>query len=114
MAAPWDAGLQPERTELAWRRTVLAVTAGTTIAARYLGASQPVLGLVLPAVALLGGLALLRFATLRARRIDRALRTATESENPAMPGAALLGVVAALCLAATLVATGYIVSAAVR
>jgi len=47
----FDPGLQPERTALAWRRTVLALALGALIALRIL---PPVLGLWALIVALTG------------------------------------------------------------
>lgn len=92
MTRPWDAGLQPERTELAWRRTVLAVTAGTALAGRYLGAGDVVLGLALPLLALVGGLALLHAGTVRFRRLGADLHAAgPDPTEPVMPGALMLG-----------------------
>ncbi|MBE1875795.1 DUF202 domain-containing protein [Myceligenerans pegani] len=115
MSGPWDAGLQPERAELSWRRTVLAVTAGTVIAARYLGQSHPVFGLLLPLVALVGGLVLLRIGTLRFRRLDARLRAAgSQPSEPVMPGAAMLGLLALMCLLIGVTSTAFIVVTALR
>ncbi|AEG45301.1 DUF202 domain-containing protein [Isoptericola variabilis] len=114
MTGPWDAGLQPERTELAWRRTVLAVTAGTVVAARYLGASSVVLGLALPLLALLGGLLLLHAGTVRFRRLDAALREAgPRPAGPVMPGAGMLATLAAMCVGVGVVSAVFVVATAV-
>ncbi len=114
MTGPWDAGLQPERTELAWRRTVLAVTGGTVLAGRYLGAGDPVLGLALPVLALLGGLALLHAGTVRFRRLGANLRAAGSAPaGPVMPGAAMLGALTAMCLAIGVASAVFVVAAAV-
>ncbi|GAB3163456.1 hypothetical protein GCM10027059_17840 [Myceligenerans halotolerans] len=115
MSYPWDAGLQPERAELAWRRTVLTVTAGTVLAARYLGQSHHVLGLLLPLLALAGGLVLLRVGTLRFRTLNARLRAAgSQPVEPVMPGAAMLGLLAAMCLLIGAVSTVFIVATALR
>lgn len=119
---PWDPGLQPERTELAWRRTILAATTGLAIAGRYAGASQPVLAMVLPALAIALGLVALRLVSSRVRAIDTALRAAgadgpggrTSERTTArpMPGGGMLMATAGAAATALLAATWYVVSAA--
>jgi putative membrane protein len=111
---PWDAGLQPERTELAWRRTVLAVTAGTVVAARYLGAGDTVLGLALPALALVGGALLLHAGTVRFRRLDAALRSTDTDDGggPVMPGAGMLGALALMGVVIGVASAVFVVLAA--
>lgn len=115
MTGPWDAGLQPERAELAWRRTVLTVTAGTVIAARYLGQSHPVFGLMLPLAALAGGLTLLYLGTSRFRVLGARLREAgTRPDVPVMPGAGMLALLTVMTLLIAATSTVFILVTALR
>ncbi|MCZ4300289.1 MULTISPECIES: DUF202 domain-containing protein [Microbacterium] len=87
----YDPGLQPERTELAWRRTALAIAVGSLISLR-------ILPLVLPAGAGTWGLApgaiglgtacLLWFAARRRQRRVTAVLTGAAAGLP--PGGGLL------------------------
>ena len=82
----FDPGLQPERTELAWRRTSLAVTVGALVALRLL---PPILGSSSISVGLVGlVLAVLIWvlAHRRARHTNQALR----HERGQLPGAGLM------------------------
>jgi uncharacterized membrane protein YidH (DUF202 family) len=90
----FDPGLQPERTELAWRRTALTIGVGSIVAIRLLpmGLGDPrwaacgVGGIV--GAALLGNAASARY-----RAISRVL--AAEGDHGFLPGAALLAVLGA-------------------
>lgn len=109
----WDPGLQFERTDLSWRRTVLAATLGLVLAGRYLGADHPVLSFLLPVLALLLGLTLLRVATARIHRAERVVRAVTigvPSTTTAMPGGGLLALTALMAGLAALVGAIYVVS----
>ncbi|MFG1913763.1 DUF202 domain-containing protein [Micromonospora sp. NPDC048898] len=55
MSAARDSGLQPERTRLAWRRTLLAVTVVTALAVRLASADGPTGALLAGVVVLLWG-----------------------------------------------------------
>ncbi len=112
MTSIWDPGLQPERTELAWRRTVLAVTTGTVTSARYLAAEVPVLGVALPVLALVAGLALLVTGTRRLRRLRHHLLAAAGAAEPVMPGAGMLGALAIMCGVVGLAAVAFVITAA--
>ncbi len=107
----FDPGLQPERTELAWRRTALAIGVASLLALRVLPATTP--RPELAALLLTPGILGLVFAVVlwiradaRHRRITRAL---LDSRPEALPGAGLLllltvfvvgcGVVAAVVIA---------------
>ena len=90
---PWDPGLQPERTALAWRRTGLALTVGSLIGLRVL---PPLLGpaaYVLAGLGVVASLAVLAAAHRRYRRVHRLLlaardagRTRADADSDSDPG----------------------------
>ncbi|WP_150309199.1 DUF202 domain-containing protein [Planctomonas psychrotolerans] len=86
---PFDPGLQPERTLLAWRRTALAVAVGSVFGARL---AFPVLGSVGVLIGLLGAVAALvayTTASVRYRRSHQALVAGRPLPGDAAPLAAL-------------------------
>lgn len=94
----FDPGLQPERTQLAWRRTALSLAIGSLIAARVLpvifgsGAwvIPGIVGVTLAGVLWVAG-------GRRARQVSRALSPADPQQR--MPDATLLLVLAGLTVA---------------
>ena len=101
----FDPGLQPERTELAWRRTVLSMLVGGLLAVRVLpralgawslGAS--VLGLALTAI-------LWVLAQQRAGEVRRALAGSGQ-----LPGGGLLVLVSLLVGSGAVLALVYVMS----
>ena len=92
----YDPGLQPERTELAWRRTALAIGVGSLIALRVLPELMESTLWVVPGLI---GLAVSGILWGRARR--RYLVTThalVPGSDHGMPGAALLfGLMAFVC-----------------
>jgi uncharacterized membrane protein YidH (DUF202 family) len=101
----FDPGMQPERTALAWRRTALAMGAGSLVALRIF---PQILGLwaVLPTViAFAIAVAVFIAAQLRYRRNHRALIADRDpSARVALAGGALIALVAAATLAFALIA----------
>lgn len=88
----FDPGLQPERTELSWRRTALAIGVGSLLAMRVLPALAPTPELS-PAWLAPGIVGLLYAVTLwlRARRRhERVTRALLDDSPQSLPGAALL------------------------
>jgi uncharacterized membrane protein YidH (DUF202 family) len=83
-----DAGLQPERTHLAWRRTALSVTVGGLVALRVLPPALGTWGLLAGALGVAAGLATAGATSARARRVAVALRAG----DPLPGGGVLVGV----------------------
>jgi putative membrane protein len=97
VSAPRDPGLQPERTELSWRRTLLALAVGSLVSVRLL---PDVLG-DWSIVAGIGGVAAAAALWILARRRHRVVGTVFAGRAPAsaMPGGALLLAVTLLAAA---------------
>lgn len=93
----FDPGMQPERTALAWRRTVLALGVGVLVGAR-LTAHLGILPLVLAGVGAVFVVTLFVATTRRARRVQVALRR--DGGLAAGPGGGLAAVVSAAVAAA--------------
>ena len=102
----FDAGLQPERTALAWRRTALALTAAALVAVRIL---PEVFGAWAVVPALLGLVAAVATLVLAHRRHAVVHRVLTEGDTDRVPlpsgllplllvVTVLVGGVSALCL----------------
>ena len=104
---PPDTGAQPERTALAWRRTALAVSVGSVVAARF---AAPALGILAVVSGVLGAVlaaavwwsAGRRHATVR-RCMDEG-RPLTGSAGPS------LAAMAAACALVGLLAIGFVAS----
>lgn len=107
MSAPRDPGLQPERTELSWRRTLLALAVGALVSVRVL---PPVLGDWTIATGLLGVL-VAAVLWLLARRRHALVAAVFRGRAPAaaMPGGALLLVLALFAAAGAVLGLVYAV-----
>jgi uncharacterized membrane protein YidH (DUF202 family) len=103
---PFDPGLQPERTALAWRRTALALVVGSLLGLRVLPALLGWPGLVVAAAGVATALVVLASAHRRYRLVHRILTAGpADPHRPvALPGGALPALVAALTACAGLAA----------
>lgn len=110
MTAPQDPGLQPERTALSWRRTLLAMAVGSLVSVRVL---PPVLGDWSIAIGL-AGLAMVGVLWVLAHRRHRTVEAVFRGVRPAsaMPGGALLLAVALLAASAAVLGLLLLVHAA--
>ena len=84
---PFDPGLQPERTALAWQRTGLSIALGLLVGARlvaHLGAVWA------PALAAAGIIVITVLLTIGNRRYARVHRALTAEPPEKLPGAAAL------------------------
>ncbi len=101
--AMFRSGLQPERTFLAWRRTVLALLVGSVVSFRVLA---PAIGWWSIPVGT-AGLTVTGFVwALAAQRGRRSLRALTNGEN--LPGSALLLLLSISVSAAAVVGVWYV------
>lgn len=105
-----DAGLQPERTRLAWRRTVLALIAGGVLALRALPLRLGAWGLALGIAGMATAVLIAAAAARRQVRVASALRAA----RPLPPAGALLAAVAGLVALGALAALTAVLAMPVR
>ena len=92
---PFDAGLQLERTALAWRRTTLSLVVGSLAGARILPEVWGPAGLIVAGVGILASVALFVLAHRRFRLQSGRLRSAeplADGTLPALMAAAVLAV----------------------
>jgi hypothetical protein len=83
------------------------------LAGRYLGAGDAQLGLALPVLALVGGLALLHAGTVRFRRLSAVLHAAGPAPaGPVMPGALMLGAITLMGMLIGVVSAVFVIATA--
>ncbi|MGO1770568.1 MAG: DUF202 domain-containing protein [Microbacterium sp.] len=110
MSAPFDPGLQPERTLLAWRRTCLSFAVASILVARYTIEEFGMIGLFLGIAS--AGLAVAAYlsAAVGYRRVHAALHAHGHTGEDGRPF--LLATLAVLALGAA--AAAYLVIEVVR
>lgn len=111
-----DAGLQPERTALAWSRTALSMVVGGAVGVRVLPTLLGPVGLVVALAVVVAGAVL---GLVARRRVDRAAAVLVRGGHAGLhggvlPDGRLLLVLAAVCSAvAGVAAVGLVVTALV-
>lgn len=116
---PFDPGLQPERTELAWRRTALAIAIGSLVSLRIFPLLLPpafaAWGFIPGAVGLVAACALWFAARRRQLRMTAWLHstlpgaTPSDSAPPIAPGGGLLVALTVLATAFGFLGIGIVV-----
>lgn len=105
MDAPFDPGLQPERTELAWRRTCLALGIGSLVAMRVLPAAFDSAWWVLAgAAALVATAGLWLWARRRYLAVGTVLHR--DGDRGRLPGAGLIFALTAFVMTIALTSLG--------
>ena len=97
--SPFDVGLQPERTLLAWRRTALVLAVASAVGVRLAMVHLGDLAVVLGAIGILSAAGTYIGATVRYRKVHRSL---VDSQTLVTVGGRSL---ASLALSAILLAT---------
>ncbi|WP_349428103.1 DUF202 domain-containing protein [Microbacterium sp. LWS13-1.2] len=112
MTELFDPGLQPERTELAWRRTALALGAGSIVAMRLIPAAFGSGWWILVGAA---GLVMSGISWLWARRRYRAFNDtlARDGDRGRMPGARPLLALTLFTLGAAILSFAVVITVAV-
>jgi hypothetical protein len=105
-ATPFDAGLQLERTALAWQRTLLALSVGFLGAGRVLLPTFGILALVVASAGLIIAITMIVIIERRYRRRHLHLTTVDGASLPS--GGRLILACASLCLAAGGLALGFV------
>ena len=104
----FDPGLQPERTELAWRRTSLSIAIGSLVAMRLLPVALDGVAWMLPGVA---GVVFAAVLWVLSERRFRETNTALiEGDGMPLPGARLMLALALFTAAGGAVAVGIVLA----
>ena len=111
-ARPFDPGLQPERTALAWRRTALALVVAAVVGIRVLPSLLGVWAIVPAGAGLILAVVVL-VASHRRYREQHGRLTAADSDRIALPDGRLPALVAATTLAASVACAVVVVVLAV-
>lgn len=102
-AEPFDPGLQPERTALAWRRTSLSVTVGALISLRVLPHYWGAWGLILAGAGVVLSLLVIVLAHRRYQTHHHRLTTG-EHAHSGLPDGALPALLVAISIGAATLA----------